>query len=53
MPSTLQLTTKREVTNTINTAKTLAETAITSSADLNAFVKALREQLPAKVIVAK
>ena len=49
----LQLTTKTDATRTINTAKTLAETSLTTSADVNALVKSLREQLPAKIIVIK
>jgi hypothetical protein len=53
MPSRLQLTTKTDATKIINTAKTLAETSITNASDVNALIKALRDQVPAKVIVAK
>jgi hypothetical protein len=53
MPNKLQLTTKTEATRAINTAKTIAESTVTNTSDLAAVVKALREQVPFKIIVTK
>jgi hypothetical protein len=53
MPNKLELTTKTEANKAINTAKTLAESTVTNTSDLAAVLKALREQVPFKIIVAK
>lgn len=49
----LELTTKGEATRVITNAKTLATTTIRTTAELDAFVRTLREQLPATLVVAK
>ena len=49
----VNLTTKNIATKTINAAKTLAEANIATPSDLTAIVAALREQLPAKILVIK
>ena len=46
------LTTENEEAKVINTAKTLAIAQVRTTAELDALVKTLREQVPATVVAA-
>ena len=49
----IQLTTKQEATKLLTAAKTIGVARLASAGDVVEFTKALKEQLPARVILVK